>query len=442
MKRTLTYIALVVAIFSLTLFSLGAAPQNAAAGSNVDSPIHRVWCDYDGTDAIMTPCGSVPSSHAHFLPNGSVIKPAPEGDYIYNPDGDFIEFVAKETETPSWLHRVDMTGAESDGLGATGPEETPSFQTGGWIEWAQSNYQSSLAACAADWQVPEEPPVEGGQTMALFVGIETADLAWIVQPVLAWGPSVADTDPNDWSGVAFAWHSGQSYFGSVIPCNVGDLIDGDVTYTNLGGGDQFQSVSFTDDTTGQSSLLSFYGAPVTSGIGIVTLEGYNFAGNQHVPYTTLFTNVRFFRTNHSQITWPTMLGVTDTWGVLSGLGVDVFFSGPFYARQMNIRLLTANGDTPAGGVRGHVGNAATGYPLPYSTVTVEQSGQMIAMEETDWDGQYSINLHDGTYAVTASHMGFNDKTYSVSVSGGTFSMKHFMLNPINPGPIPLGIRGT
>lgn len=427
---------MVVAILGVTVLGLGGAPRNVTAGSGADSSTHRVWCDYDGPDAVMTPCGPVPSSHVHSLPNGSIIEPAPEGDYIYDSHLNFIEFVANEVETPTWLHHVDVTGAESEGLSVVEPEGAPCFQAGGWIEWAQSNYQSSLAACAADWQVPAEPPVEGGQTMALFVGIETADLAWIVQPVLAWGPSVAGTDPNDWSGVAFAWHSGQSYFGSVVPCNVGDLIDGDVTYTNLGGGDQFQSVWFTDDTTGQSSLLSFYGAPVTSGIGVVTLEGYNFQGNQHVPYNTLFNNVRFFKTNHSQIKWPTMSGFVDPWGVLTGLDVEVFFSGPFYARQMNARLHTSNGDTPSGGIQGLVGNAATGYPLPYSTVTVEQSLQVIAMHETNYDGHFSVNLHGGAYNVTASHMGFSDKTYTVVVSDGEFTTMNFMLDQESPGPIP------
>jgi len=91
-----------------------------------------------------------------------------------------------------------------------------------------------------------------------------------------------------------------------------------------------------------------------------------------------------------------------------------------------------------GGVQGLVGNAATGYPLPYSTVTVKQSGRVIQVAETDYDGRYYIGLPDGTYTVTASHIGFYDKTYTVVVSDNKFTAKYFQLTPKCPRcPIPI-----
>jgi hypothetical protein len=88
-------------------------------------------------------------------------------------------------------------------------------------------------------------------------------------------------------------------------------------------------------------------------------------------------------------------------------------------------------------VQGRVGNAATGYPLPYSTVTVKQSGQVIKVVETNYDGQYLVCLAPGTYTLTASHIGFYDKTYTVVVSEGGGTTKNFLLTQKSPGPIPI-----
>jgi len=108
MKITLVYLVAVGLMLTLIVFSTGTAPQDIAVEGSPDYPIYTIWCDYDGPDAVITPCGSVPASHVHFVGDGSVIKLAPEGNYVYNPEGKLTEFVPKE-ETPSWLHRVDIT---------------------------------------------------------------------------------------------------------------------------------------------------------------------------------------------------------------------------------------------------------------------------------------------------------------------------------------------
>jgi len=89
------------------------------------------------------------------------------------------------------------------------------------------------------------------------------------------------------------------------------------------------------------------------------------------------------------------------------------------------------------GVKGLVGDAATGYPLPYSTVTVKESGQVVGEVETDYYGQYAIILPPGTYEITASHIGFYDKTYTVVVSEGAYTTRNFQLTQQSPGPIPM-----
>ena len=341
MKRNLICLALVLVVVSLGVSGVGARSEDMVAGAGADSPVYMMNCDYDGPDAVLTPWGYVPASHVNHVDNGSVVKAAPEGDYVYSSEGKLIDFMPKEAETQSWQHRVEIYTSESAAPEVIIP------QAGGWIEWANTNTQGNLAAAAAEWQVPGEPIVAGPQTMFLFNGIEDPAGTWIIQPVLQWGLSAAGGDPDDWTGAAWAVDGSLFWYGSVINCNVGDNIAGYISYEAYGE-DEFQNIWFEDETTGQTSLLSFWGAfPTSDCVGVVALEGYNFAGDQHVPFNTLFGNVRFFRTDGSQITWPTMLSDTDDWGVLTNLGVDIFFSGPFYARQMNVRLRTANGETPS-----------------------------------------------------------------------------------------------
>ena len=110
MKITLVYLVAAGLMLTLIGFGTGAAPQpqDIAIEGGTDSPLYRIYCDYEGPDAVMTPCGSMPASHVHFVDNGSVIKSTPEGDYVYSPDGKLTGFVPEKEETPDWFH-VDIT---------------------------------------------------------------------------------------------------------------------------------------------------------------------------------------------------------------------------------------------------------------------------------------------------------------------------------------------
>jgi hypothetical protein len=88
-----------------------------------------------------------------------------------------------------------------------------------------------------------------------------------------------------------------------------------------------------------------------------------------------------------------------------------------------------------------VGNADTGFPLPYSTVTIE--GPVDQEVETDYDGRYAIfGLTPGAYMVTASHMGCKNGYYTFVQSDIEFRTRNFMLDPIRPGPIPYKMQRT
>jgi len=93
-------------------------------------------------------------------------------------------------------------------------------------------------------------------------------------------------------------------------------------------------------------------------------------------------------------------------------------------------ILTA----PWGGVKGFVRNAATNDPLPYATVTVKQSGQVVKVGQTDSLGQYTISyLMPGTYLVTASRTGFYELTTPVTVSQDVYTTRNFQLTPSTGG---------
>jgi hypothetical protein len=92
-------------------------------------------------------------------------------------------------------------------------------------------------------------------------------------------------------------------------------------------------------------------------------------------------------------------------------------------------------------IMGCVGNADTGFPLPYSLVTIE--GPVDQEVETDYNGRYAIfGLIPGEYEVTASHMGCRNGYYDFVQSDIEFRTKYFMLDPLRPGPIPYRMQWT
>jgi len=85
------------------------------------------------------------------------------------------------------------------------------------------------------------------------------------------------------------------------------------------------------------------------------------------------------------------------------------------------------------GVTGLVSDTATGDPLPYSTVTVKKSLQVVQEVETDGDGRYAIALPPGIYIVWASHTGYYDLGRAVVVSDGVYSTLNFPLTRSSGG---------
>jgi hypothetical protein len=85
------------------------------------------------------------------------------------------------------------------------------------------------------------------------------------------------------------------------------------------------------------------------------------------------------------------------------------------------------------GVTGIVRDAATGNPLPNSTVTVKQSLHVVQEQKTNSDGRYAIALPPGIYFVWASHTGYYDLGQAVGVSAGVYTTRDFGLTKSTGG---------
>lgn len=114
-----------------------------------------------------------------------------------------------------------------------------------------------------------------------------------------------------------------------------------------------------------------------------------------------------------------------------------FFGGPETHVEFHYYWYSCGGWGDAG-VKGLVGDAATGYPLPYAEVKAYQGSQLKGSDTSDQSGNYRILLDAGTYRLEASRVGYDPKTYyNVVVEEDEFTTKHIQLTPWGGGPPPL-----
>jgi uncharacterized protein YfaS (alpha-2-macroglobulin family) len=59
-----------------------------------------------------------------------------------------------------------------------------------------------------------------------------------------------------------------------------------------------------------------------------------------------------------------------------------------------------------GTLNGSITDAATGEPIPFANVTIEENNNIVTGGTTDFDGHYSIKpIPVGKYTVSASYVG-------------------------------------
>lgn len=94
-------------------------------------------------------------------------------------------------------------------------------------------------------------------------------------------------------------------------------------------------------------------------------------------------------------------------------------------------LATSAGLFAQGSLNGTISDAATGEPIPFANVTIEENGNIVTGGMTDFDGKFSIKpIPAGKYSVSASYVGYSTLLYSgVQIPAGSITFQNFELNP-------------
>jgi len=141
-------------------------------------------------------------------------------------------------------------------------EPAPNGWYGGWkTHVITSKYADAITRFSADFEVPEKPAANPGATTTyVFPGLEDADNAWILQPVLQWGQSACGPSQADqWTYQSYMVPSEDglcSHASSSLNVEVGQKLRGEMELMPDG---QWR-VTSTVLQTGASTTLLIAGA--------------------------------------------------------------------------------------------------------------------------------------------------------------------------------------
>jgi hypothetical protein len=216
----------------------------------------------------------------------------------------------------------------------------------GWIEWVSCTTSVFVHYFYAEWVVPP-PPGSSGSTIYIFNGIMNGPFsglvsgAYIIQPVLQWGPSPAGG--GDYWALAVWYVLGDCYwrYSSLIQVSPGDKIAGLIMHDGILPSNPW-IIEARDLTTGQSTSMTISGASLPLSIFqyvTLTLEGYNINSASSLPGPIEFKNVAIKRfTLFGLLEDVTPLWVPSVEYGLPGLGVDI-------KSENHIILKSPGGDT-------------------------------------------------------------------------------------------------
>jgi len=83
----------------------------------------------------------------------------------------------------------------------------------------------------------------------------------------------------------------------------------------------------------------------------------------------------------------------------------------------------------SGTLSGVVKDAATGEPIPFANISVEENGRIVTGGMTDFDGKYSIKpIPAGKYTVKGSYVGYASLQFNnVQIPAGKITFQDFAL---------------
>ncbi len=292
MKITLTQFrsAKVCLIFAaITLFiagstlSLGMPIFSTASSSSAKSSM------------VLTPYGYAPSACVHLIGSGASLKAIGGSVVVTYSDGKTTTFGACSQKLPT--HPTYAYGWVEYGLAVTSPTKQES----------------------AKWLVPKAPTSKDGQTIFMFPATQNCDTngcgAFIIQPVLQWGPS-AGGGGTYWTFASWYVGSFGYYVSNLITVSTGDHLVGRINSNHCNSGYTCNWVITSKDvTTGQTSVLK-ENSLAKQVDDFVTLEVYGITSCSDYPASgsTTFTAIHVNHGTLSSGDWSPVVAQNDGCG--------------------------------------------------------------------------------------------------------------------------------
>ncbi len=244
-------------------------------------------------DYVITPNGYFHPSCVHELAQGESVQ----GSVISSANG-------RQRTVPKCGHlRFDRRGNITSEVKGAQPEPTPAPATTGWIISAQNNTQPPVKSLSTKFSVPQNPKVDGEQTLYFFPGIEpTATGNTIMQPVLAWY--------HGWTMQSWNCCYGDNTYHSVfVPVSAGNSLLGNVDGSSCDSYGvcanwQVKTTNLTN-TEFTSLPASSYGQAMNWLFGGV-LEVYSLTECGQLPpdNSISFSNITTTATTGANLTYP------------------------------------------------------------------------------------------------------------------------------------------
>lgn len=270
-------------------------------------------------DYLVTPSGYYHPTCVHSLDDGQFLD---DLNRVRNSSGAVVRKL-KPCGYP--VYHSDSSLADAADSSAIPPPTV-----NGWTVASYYVNPSSVLSLSATWSVPPAPTTSNGQIIYLFPGLQPANNAYILQPVLGW-----------YSGTwkifaAYVWSATGYVYGPMRQVSPNHTLSGTVnsaiTRCSSYSVCFSTAINIRDVTSGASSSLSVNvdgRSPLTSAFGAV-LESYyvNYCSDFPASGRTLFSDIRF--NGALQFYWTSWVGAVSpacgySWSYPNAGAVRLFY---------------------------------------------------------------------------------------------------------------------